>query len=109
MDAYQILDEGYDENSEDYPRMVGIIPIRNIGELLVFFTDTINLITSSHVMNYELANRLYYSIVCLKRFFPRWSLGIRPILRIRDHRGYASDSNRSRSNSSESSGEEHLI
>jgi len=69
---------------------VEAIPIGNIDILLRAVTQAMNAIPPSDDFDTVLATRLYYTVMCLRRFFPRWGVHLRPIYfgdtSILDHR-----------------------
>jgi hypothetical protein len=68
---------------------VEAIPIANIDILLRTIIDVMNEIRPTDDFDAILATRLYYAVMCLKRFFPGWGITMQP-----HHLRNASPSNR---------------
>ncbi len=62
---------------EAYSR-VDAIPIANIDTLLRAIINTMNEIRPVDEFDAVLATRLYYAVMCIKRFFPEWGITMRP-------------------------------
>jgi hypothetical protein len=57
---------------------VEAIPIANIDILLRSIINVMNEIRPTDDFDAILATRLYYAVMCLKRFFPEWGINMQP-------------------------------
>jgi len=57
---------------------VEAIPIANIYLLLRSIIDVMNEIRPTDDFDVIFATRLYYAVMCLKRFFPEWGVTMQP-------------------------------
>jgi len=57
---------------------VEAIPIANIDILLRSIIDVMNEIRPTDDFDAILVTRLYYAVMCLKRFFPEWGISMQP-------------------------------
>jgi hypothetical protein len=55
------------------------VPIGNIDALLMAVIRAMNAIPPSDDFDTALATRLYYTVMCLKRFFPEWGVYLTPV------------------------------
>jgi hypothetical protein len=62
------LPEGYDA-----------VPLCSIDILLQSVTDAMNSIPVTDDFDIVKATRLYYTVMCLKRYFPNWGVCMRPV------------------------------
>ncbi len=62
------LPEGYD-----------VVPLCSIDILLQSVTDAMNAIPVTDDFDIVKATRLYYMVMCLKRYFPDWGVCMRPV------------------------------
>jgi hypothetical protein len=62
------LPEGYDA-----------VPLCSIDILLQSVTDAMNAIPVTDDFDIVKATRLYYTVMCLKRYFPDWGVCMRPV------------------------------
>ena len=62
------LPEGYD-----------VVPIYSIDMLLQSITEAMNAIPVTDDFDIVKATRLYYTVMCLKRYFPEWGVCMRPV------------------------------
>ena len=54
-------------------------PYRNIEALLMAVIQAMNAIPPSDNFDTALATRLYYTVMCLRRFFPEWGVYLTPV------------------------------
>jgi hypothetical protein len=62
------LPEGYDA-----------VPLCSIDILLQSVTEAMNAIPATDDFDIVKATRLYYTVMCLKRYFPDWGVCMRPV------------------------------
>jgi hypothetical protein len=62
------LPEGYD-----------VIPLCSIDILLQSVTEAMNAIPATDDFDIVKATRLYYTVMCLKKYFPEWGVCMRPV------------------------------
>ena len=55
------------------------VPIRSIEALLMAVIQAMNAIPPSDNFDTALATRLYYTVMCLRRFFPEWGVYLTPV------------------------------
>ena len=54
------------------------VPIGSIDVLLRAVADVMNAIPTTDNYDHVLATRLYYTVMCLRRFFSEWGVHMRP-------------------------------
>lgn len=64
------LPEGYDA-----------VPLCSIDILMQSITEAMNAIPATDDFDIVKATRLYYTVMCLKKYFPNWGVCMRPVRR----------------------------